>query len=63
MADKLQGEQGEHARELWIAKGKQAFEPDPGDTQGDQIEVFSSSSLIHHNRVSAERLRARSDAR
>lgn len=26
MADKLQSEQGEHARALWIAKGKQAFE-------------------------------------
>ena len=25
MADKLQSEQGEHARALWIAKGKQAF--------------------------------------
>ncbi|MGJ5044159.1 conjugal transfer protein TraD [Bradyrhizobium sp. HKCCYLRH1062] len=26
MADKLQGDQGETARELWAAKGKQAFE-------------------------------------
>ena len=26
IADKLQSDQGEHARELWAAKGKQAFE-------------------------------------
>jgi len=29
MADKLQGDQGERARALWAAKGKQAFEADP----------------------------------
>ena len=29
MADKLQGDQREQARELWAAKGKQAFEADP----------------------------------
>jgi hypothetical protein len=28
IADKLQSNQGEHARELWIAKGKRAFEAD-----------------------------------
>ncbi|WP_371345530.1 conjugal transfer protein TraD [Ancylobacter sp. IITR112] len=28
MADKLQGEQGEQARSLWMAKAKQAFEED-----------------------------------
>ncbi len=26
MADKLESEEGEHARRLWAAKGKQAFE-------------------------------------
>jgi len=26
MADKLQSNQGEHARSLWAAKGKQAFD-------------------------------------
>ena len=26
MADKLKNEQGEHARALWTAKGKQAFD-------------------------------------
>ena len=26
MADKLQSDQGEHARALWTARGKQAFE-------------------------------------
>jgi hypothetical protein len=29
MADKLQSDEGEQARELWAAKGKQAFETDP----------------------------------
>jgi hypothetical protein len=28
MADKLQSDQAEHARALWTAKGKQAFEHD-----------------------------------
>ena len=28
MADKLKGGQGEQARVLWVAKGKQAFEAD-----------------------------------
>jgi hypothetical protein len=28
MADKLQSDQGERARELWAEKGKQAFEAD-----------------------------------
>jgi hypothetical protein len=32
MADKLQSDQGEHARELWAARGKLAFELGPGDT-------------------------------
>ena len=34
MADKLQSDQGEHARELWIAKGKKAFEADPATHKG-----------------------------
>jgi hypothetical protein len=29
MADKLRSDQGERARALWAAKGKQAFEADP----------------------------------
>ena len=29
MADKLQSDQGEHARELWAKKGKQALGTDP----------------------------------
>jgi len=29
MADKLKSDQGEQARALWAAKGKQAFEVDP----------------------------------
>ena len=39
MADKLQSDQGAHARELWIAKGTRAFEADPAHTRG-QIEMF-----------------------
>ena len=34
MADKLQSDQGEHARELWAAKGKQALEADPATHNG-----------------------------
>ena len=34
MADKLQSDQGEQARELWAAKGKQAFEADPATLKG-----------------------------
>ena len=34
MADKLQSDQGEQARELWAAKGKQAFEADPATNKG-----------------------------
>jgi len=34
MADKLQGDQGEQARALWVAKGKQAFEADPAIRKG-----------------------------
>jgi hypothetical protein len=29
MADKLKSDQGERARALWVAKGKQALEADP----------------------------------
>ena len=39
MADKLQSNQGEQARERWAAKGKQAFEADPARHRG-QIELF-----------------------
>jgi Conjugal transfer protein TraD len=34
MADKLQSDQGEQARSLWAAKGKQAFEADPATHSG-----------------------------
>lgn len=33
-ADKLKSEQGERARALWAAKGKQAFEADPAIRKG-----------------------------
>ena len=44
MTDNLQGDQGEHARALWTAKGKQAFEavwkggaPSVLQEQNDQV--------------------------
>jgi hypothetical protein len=38
MADKLQSDQGERARALWAAKGKQAFEADqPTRKETDRI--------------------------
>jgi hypothetical protein len=39
MADKLKSNQGEQARALWAAKGKQAFAPDPATRKG-QIELL-----------------------
>ena len=39
MADKLQGDQGEQARVLWAAKGKQAFEADPARHKGTDRTV------------------------
>ena len=39
MADKLQSDQGAHARELWIAKGKRAFEADPATHKGADRSV------------------------
>jgi hypothetical protein len=36
MADKLQSYKGEQARELWAAKGKQAFEADPATHETDR---------------------------
>jgi hypothetical protein len=39
MADKLQSDQGEHARKLWVAKGKQAFEADPATPRGTDRSV------------------------
>jgi hypothetical protein len=34
IADKLQSDQGERARALWVARGKQAFEADPATHKG-----------------------------
>jgi len=34
MADKLKSDQGERARALWAAKGKQALEADPATHKG-----------------------------
>jgi hypothetical protein len=39
MADKLQSTQGERARKLWSAKGKQAFEADPATRKGTDRTV------------------------
>ena len=34
MADRLKSDQGDHARALWAAKGKQAFEADTATHKG-----------------------------
>ena len=39
MAEKLQSDQGEQARELWAAKGKQAFEADLATQKGTDRTV------------------------
>jgi hypothetical protein len=39
MADKLQGDEGERARALWAATGKQAFEADPATRKGTDRTV------------------------
>ena len=39
VADKLEGDQGEHARELWIVKGKHAFEADQATHKGTDRSV------------------------
>ncbi|AZO32839.1 conjugal transfer protein TraD [Mesorhizobium sp. M1B.F.Ca.ET.045.04.1.1] len=35
MADKLQSDEGEHARDLWAAKGKQAFDAERHEEHKD----------------------------
>jgi len=42
MADKLQSDQGERARELWAATGKQAFEADPATHQATDRTVSAA---------------------
>ena len=37
MADKLQSDQGERARALWAAKGKQAFDAGPATEREERI--------------------------
>ena len=39
IADKLQSDQGEWARALWVAKGKQAFEAAPATHKGTDRTV------------------------
>jgi hypothetical protein len=39
IADKLQSDQGEQARALWVAKGKQAFEADQTTRKGTDRTV------------------------
>jgi hypothetical protein len=55
IADKLQSDQGERARALWSAKGKQAFEADPTAHKRDRSIRSSSSSLNHDNGMSTMR--------
>jgi Conjugal transfer protein TraD len=53
-ADKLKSDQGERARALWAAKGKQAFDADPATRKGTDR---TASSLMHAHSMSVERLR------
>ena len=46
MADKLKSNQGEQARALWAAKGKEAFEVEPATREGERSGCSSSSSLM-----------------
>ena len=39
VADKLQSDQGEQARALWVAKGKQAFEADPATPKEKALTI------------------------
>jgi hypothetical protein len=48
MADKLQSNQGEQARELWAAKGKQAFEGDPPTHKTTDRTVSAVSARQWH---------------
>jgi hypothetical protein len=59
MADKLQSDQGEQARELWAA-GEASIRGRPTDTQAERSNCFSSSSLMHALGMLAERQRVRS---
>jgi Conjugal transfer protein TraD len=43
MADKLQSDEGEQARELWAAKGKQAFEADPATHKGSERKSINGN--------------------
>jgi conjugative transfer protein TraD len=45
MADKLKSDQGERARALWAAKGKQSLEADPAMRRAIDRKYSSSSSL------------------
>ena len=58
MADKLQSDQGEQARDAMGRKGEAGVRGGPGDAQGDRSNCSSSSSLMHDDGMSAERLRA-----
>jgi hypothetical protein len=48
MANKLQSEDGEHARALWAAKGKQAFEIERKERKE---ETHSASEETPHDEV------------
>jgi hypothetical protein len=45
MANKLQSEDGDHARALWAAKGKQAFEDERKERRED---IYSASEETPH---------------
>jgi hypothetical protein len=55
MGDKLRSDQHEHARALWNAKGKQAFETDPETRTRAHRNCPGNSLLIYDNGTSVAR--------
>jgi Conjugal transfer protein TraD len=63
MADKLKSDQGERARALWAATGKQVFETDPATQNGADRSASAVRSLMHDDGMSAERSSVRAQAK
>jgi Conjugal transfer protein TraD len=63
MADKLKSDQGERARALWAATGKQVFEADPATQNGADRSASAVRSLMHDDGMSAERSSVRAQAK
>ncbi|MFT4275702.1 MAG: conjugal transfer protein TraD [Rhodopseudomonas sp.] len=51
MADKLKSHQGEQARALWVATGRQAFDMDPAADAETTLSPITQSSLPKAGRL------------